>query len=51
MFKNFFYLYFPDTTCIMLIPVAAWCKEWDCSRSLDGTVVSNPAGDMDFSLF
>jgi len=30
--------------------VAAWSKAWDCSRSLAGTVGSNPAVGMDVCL-
>jgi hypothetical protein len=33
------------------IPVAARCKVWVCSRSFVGIAGSNPAGDMDVSLW
>jgi len=33
------------------IPVDARSKAWVCSRSLAGTAVSNPAGDMDVCFF
>jgi len=33
------------------ISVAARSKAWVCSRSLAGTAVSNPAGDMDVCFF
>jgi len=33
------------------IPVAARSKAWVCSRSLAGTAVSSPAGDMHVCFF